>query len=476
MVIERGGFDAIVGNPPFLGAKKLKSALGNDIREWFVEVLAEGERGNADLVAYFIRRAAALLGPCGTLGLIATDTIAQGESLDVGLGWLVRFGGFDLFAAIRSESWPSRSVQLQYAVIWCTHAKLPEQLKRMLDGEMVSAISVQLEPLGRVNRTSYALGENRRTAFVGSYVLGKGFVLSNEEAAQLRRAGEGAVVKPFIIGDDLASRPDLTASRSVIDFFEMSYAESQSFPGALALIDERVRPERQRVDVGGEYVLRKPLPQRWWQYADKRPALYRALTRIDRFIAIPRLSKATQFTFVPTGCVIADSCVAIASDDPAMLAVLSSSMHQGWILAFGTTRSSSVMYSATALYEPFPLPELGRDLASLGTELESARRSVMEQRQLGLTSLYNSVNSPQSHGDPDVDRIRGIQVQIDTATMAAYGWEDISLGHGFHTYRQVERFTVSPAARVEILDRLLELNHERARAEGQDVPDQGALF
>ena len=60
--------------------------------------------------------------------------------------------------------------------------------------------------------------------------------------------------------------------------------------------------------------------------------------------------------------------------------------------------------------------------------------------------------------------------------MAAYGWDDLPLEHGFHTYRQMERFTVSPAARVEMLDRLLEENHRRARDEGQDVPEQGELF
>ena len=100
----------------------------------------------------------------------------------------------------------------------------------------------------------------------------------------------------------------------------------------------------------------------------------------------------------------------------------------------------------------------------------------MLRRELGLTALYNLVNDPAVQGDADVDRMREIHVEVDEATMAAYGWDDLPLEHGFHTYRQMERFTVSPAARVEMLDRLLEENHRRARAEGQDVPDQGELF
>ena len=69
-----------------------------------------------------------------------------------------------------------------------------------------------------------------------------------------------------------------------------------------------------------------------------------------------------------------------------------------------------------------------------------------------------------------------LQIEVDEAVMSAYGWNAIPLDHGFHTYRQLERWTVSPTARIEILDRLLQLNHERARAEGQNVPEQLGTF
>jgi hypothetical protein len=101
----------------------------------------------------------------------------------------------------------------------------------------------------------------------------------------------------------------------------------------------------------------------------------------------------------------------------------------------------------------------------------------MRERQIGLTSLYNLVNNSQLQDDPDVLRIREIHLEVDRAAMEAYDWQDLELDHGFHTYRQMERFTVSAAARVEILDRLLEENHRRARLEGQEVPEQPeALF
>ena len=97
---------------------------------------------------------------------------------------------------------------------------------------------------------------------------------------------------------------------------------------------------------------------------------------------------------------------------------------------------------------------------------------MMLRRNLGLTKLYNLVNDPEitDSADPDVARLRQIHVELDEAVMSAYGWDDVPLEHGFHTYRQMRRWTVSPKARVEILDRLLEENHHRARAQGEAPP------
>lgn len=93
----------------------------------------------------------------------------------------------------------------------------------------------------------------------------------------------------------------------------------------------------------------------------------------------------------------------------------------------------------------------------------------MLRRKLGLTKLYNLVNDP-GYNDTDIALLRQMHVEIDHSVMAAYGWEDVSLDHGFHTYRQMRRWTVSPEARVEILDRLLEENHRRAALQGDAPP------
>jgi hypothetical protein len=117
-------------------------------------------------------------------------------------------------------------------------------------------------------------------------------------------------------------------------------------------------------------------------------------------------------------------------------------------------------------------PEPTEPLDRIGRSLDTERRVIMLRRNLGLTKLYNQVNDPSlaSASEPDVARMRDIHVELDQSVMAAYGWEDVPLNHGFHTYRQMERWTVCPEARVEILDRLLEENHRRAALQRDSVP------
>lgn len=128
-------------------------------------------------------------------------------------------------------------------------------------------------------------------------------------------------------------------------------------------------------------------------------------------------------------------------------------------------------YTPSDVFETFPRPHLTeeseRALETIGRALDEERREIMLRRQLGLTALYNKVNDPAlpDSADPDVARLRIIHRELDQAVMAAYGWDDVPLDHGFHTYRKMTRWTISPAARVEVLDRLLALNHERAAAQ-----------
>jgi len=475
VVIGRGGFDAIIGNPPFLGGKRVSGALGGNFRDWLIYVLAGGTRGNADLVAYFLLRAGRLISSRGSFGLVATNSVAEGDTREVGLARL-EASGLTIFRAIRSRPWPASSASLEYAAVWATANRLRTDVSRIADGEECSSITTYLEPATRVRGTPRRLGENFGICFNGSFVLGSGFVLSSEVAAGFIREIRDHVVEPYLGGEDLNSRPDLTASRFVVNFRDWTESKAKTYADAFAHIEASVKPERQRLNARGEFILRSPLPIRWWQYADKRPALYRTIAPMDRVLAIALTSKAVMPARVRTGQVFAHSLAVFAIADDAGLAMLSSTFHQAWAIKFGSGMKSDPRYTPTDCFETFPRPKPTDRLADAGRALDAERLQIMRRRQLGLTALYKLANDPQIKDDLDIDRIREVHVEVDEATLAAYGWDDLPLDHGFHTYRQMERWTVSPAARVEILDRLLELNYERARAEGQDVPEQGELF
>ena len=462
-VMERGGFDAIVGNPPFLGGMKISPAMGQNLREWFVSVLARNESGNADLVAYFFLRAFSLLNGRGTLGLIATNTVAQGRTRKVGLDQMVNFG-FTITRAIRSRSWPSQGANLEFAAVWGTRGAVSSHTTTICDDVPVPRISSLLEPVGRVKGKPERLTENVGLAFIGCYVLGKGFILESEEAGEwiTEEPRNSEVLFPYLNGEDLNSRPDCSASRWVVDFNERSQEAARQYELPWRHIFDKVRPERVVKDA--EKYPR--MVKEWWKYWNSRPAMRKAIADLDEVLVIARVSKTVMPVRVSTGSVMSEATVVFATDSHAQQAVLSSSFHQYWAIAYGSGMRSDPRYTPSDVFETFPRPEPTPELEAIGRTLDAERREIMLRRELGLTKLYNLINDPglEAGTDPDVDRMRAIHVELDAAVAAAYGWDDLDLTHGFHTYRKMTRWTVPPATRVEILDRLLEENHRRAAA------------
>jgi len=463
VIFDHGGFDVVIGNPPFLGGQKLTGAMGTSVRDWLVNNIAAGRRGSADLVAYFFLRATALLQRKGTLGLIATNTVAQGDSREVGLDAMVE-GGFTITRAIQSRSWPAASANLEYAAVWGTLAEVAQDVPRVAEGIEVRTISTLLEPAGRVEGNPVRLAENTGVGFIGCYVLGMGFVLHPAEAQEwiATDARNAEVLFPYLNGEDLNSRSDASASRWVIDFNARSEAEAATYALPYRRLVEAVRPERQRLNPDGTYALRKPLPERWWQYGEKRPALRNAIADLPEVLVIALVSKTVMPVRVPTDQVFSHKLGVFATGSYGTQAVLSSNLHQAWAMKYGSTMRADVNYSPSDVFETFPRPEATARMERLGRVLHEQRREIMLRRDLGLTKLYNMVNDPAVARDEDVQRLREIHVEIDEATMDAFGWGDLTPDHGYHEYRQLVRWTISPAVRTEVLDRLLLENHQRA--------------
>jgi hypothetical protein len=197
----------------------------------------------------------------------------------------------------------------------------------------------------------------------------------------------------------------------------------------------------------------------------------REISHLDEVLAITLVSKTVMPMRVPNNQVFSHALGVFATDSFADQAVLSSSPHQMWAIKYGGGLRADPRYSGSKVFEKFPRPAPTGRLADIGRMLETKRREIMlrQGREKGLTDLYNLVNDPD-YTDDDIDQMRQIHVELDQAVVDAYGWGDVELGHGFHTYRQMQRWTVSPAARVEILDRLLEENLRRAAAQGEAPP------
>jgi hypothetical protein len=457
-VFEAGGFDAVVGNPPFLGGSKITGAMGVRYREFLVQWIGKGVRGNADLLAYFTLVAHSILNERGQAGLIGTNTIAQGDTREVGLDQLVR-RGVVIRGAIKSEKWPTRAVNLEYAVVWTSQAPLGPKSAAVLDGRSVTAISTGLDEVSRISGVPARLVANRARAFQGSKIYGNGFAMSPSEANTLMEEDprNGDVLFPYLGGEDLNQRPDLSASRWVINFFDWPEERASGYPACWARVDRLVRPERQRRRPDGQFALRKPLPQRWWIYGENRPGLNRAIRNLSHVLVITLHSKTVVPVIVPSRQVFSHALAVFAYSDSVHLAVLTSAHHYWWAITRGSTIRTDLRYTIGDVLETFPQPEGTTRLEVAGAALNTFRSRLMSEGEIGLTLLYNRLHDPNVT-ERDIQHLRDIQVELDLATSAAYGWSDIPLEHAFYGTRQGMRYTVSPAARSQLLDRLLELN------------------
>jgi hypothetical protein len=214
--------------------------------------------------------------------------------------------------------------------------------------------------------------------------------------------------------------------------------------------------------------------QQWWRYWNERVDLYAAMSKLSHVVALTRVSKVVMPVLVHTGQVLSEQCVVFATQDQAVFAFLSSAPHYWWAISKASSMRADLRYTPSDVFETLPLPTLSEEMRSAGQALHEMRSAFMLDRQLGLTKTYNLVHDPDLQ-DSQVRRLRERHVAIDEAVFKAYGWTDLVPAHGHHETRQGVRWTVAPAVQAELLDRLLELNHQRYAEEvAAGLHDKGA--
>jgi len=483
----RSGFDAIVGNPPFLGGQRITGALGTAYRNLLIETLAAGKRGSADLVAYFYLRAFDLLNTPGSFGLLATNTIAQGDTREVGLDQLVERGA-TITRAVPSEPWPG-TTSLEVAKVWVRKGEWRGE--RVLSGAPVRAISPMLVVPGRVVGKPYRLKANEGKSFQGSIVLGMGFVMSPEEAQALiaKDPRNRDVLFPYLNGEDLNSRPDQSPSRWVINFRDWPLDRSADgswewadedrraewrrsgrvpkdypgpvaadYPDCLEIVRTKVKPERERNRYSAS------ARERWWLYERWRPELYTTITGLERVLVASIVTHHWAVAMVPNGQVFAHRLVVFPFDALSWEALLQSTIHEVWARAYSSQLETRLNYSPSDCLETFAFPGNVSELGEVAGRYFPHRSRLNTEQCIGLTALYNDFHC-RSQQYSGIKQLRECHIDIDTSVLEAYGWSDLELHHDFYETKEGIRFTISPAARQEVLDRLLELNHQRYREE-----------
>ena len=482
-VMQDGGFDCVLGNPPFLGGQKLSGSFGENFLNWVKTEYAPAR--SCDLVTYFFRRIYDLLVPKGFQALLATNTIAQGGAREVGLEWILDQGGSINFA-IRAMKWPGIAA-VEVALVALFKGNWTGGL--ILGNKKVEYISSYLDDTKALGKP-FPLKQKEGKNFQGSIVLGKGFLLSPQQAKNLlnKNSNNKNVLFPYLNGEDLNSNPDQSPNRWVINFFNWEEEDCRkNYPDCFEIVERLVKPERMKQnDKGGK--------EKWWQFLRMRGELYKRISHLDRVLVIPETTKYATYSFIETGIVFSHMTKVAIYNKALNFSFLINSFHDLWAWKYSSTLGGTLKYIITDCFETFSFPqnlskETETELEKIGEEYHEFRRQLMLDMQFGLTKINNLFHNAECRIDnvelaknirefksanlqipieeaiQRIEKLRTLHKQMDEAVLKAYGWTDINLAHNFYEVDYLPendrvRYTISPEARKEILKRLLELNHK----------------
>lgn len=432
--------DFVVGNPPFLGNKKLRDVLGAGYVE-AVRAAFPGVPGSADHAMYWWWRSAELLARAEIrrFGFVTTNTITQTFNRAV-VEAALRDLGIALSHALPDHPWYDAGAQVRIAMTVAGRDAGAPAIHAVVVDEAPGHVRVHERPVQEIHgdlstgvrvRSALPLRANAGICSQGVTPLGDGFRLGEADLLRLGVRLPHPVVKPYLIGEYVMKAP---RAEWIIAFDGLSEDEARArYPRLLEHVRREVRPIRE--------VQNDPLARRkWWLFGRSRPGLRRALVELPRYIATSRTSRHRVFVFVPADTLPDTKIVAIATADAAHLAVLSSRVHIAWALRAGGRLGvgNDPTYNHTEVFDPFPFPpQTGPHIATLralGERLDAHRKArQVEQPGLTLTAIYRvlgrlragaelAAGEQRVRDQGQIDILAGIHDAIDRATLDAYGW------------------------------------------------------
>ncbi len=477
---ENGGFDAIVGNPPYAGVVQAGIAFGDRYTDFLRDRFAPAG-GKTDLIAFFFRRAFQLLRENAAAGLIATNTVAQGDTRESGLAQICDAGG-EIYDVDKRIRWPGSASVIVTRILfsrgWSPRPKL-------LNDRPVDRITAFLFHSGGNHNPSKLVCVSAISS-KGVVPYGMGFVFDdgsaeNASIAEMRdllkrEPHSEECIKRFLGGEDLNSLPDLTPERFIIDFDDLDEVAARKWRGAMAIVERMVKPARMRLTTqsGAE-----GLKRFWWRFAYQAKQLTEAKRHLSRVLVTSQTSKYRAFAFIPSSWVVDQKVVGFAQENWEFFCVMQGRMHDAWSTFFGSTMKDDPVYTPSDCFDTFPFPagwQTDAALEAAGREYYEVRAALMVRHNEGLTTTYNRFHNPDE-SDPDIVRLRELHAQMDRAVLAAYGWSDIPTAcefipdyfdepaEGGDPIPKSIRYRWPDAVRDEVLARLLKLNAERAEEE-----------
>lgn len=345
--------DVIVGNPPFLGDKKMRGELGADYTERLRKLYAGKVPGGADLVCYWFHKAREqiLAGNLQRAGLVSTNSIRGGANrkvLDAIADELA------IINAWSDEPWINDGAAVRVSLV-AFAAVLPET-RAWLDGLQVVQINSDLTPSGS-NDSNFNVGaasslvENAKTAFQG-ITKGGSFDISGDQARDWLNCPNphgrpnSEVLKPWQNGMDVTRR---NADNWIIDFSEVAEDDAMLFEIPFAHVVEHVKPERDKVS-------RERRRRIYWQYNETAPSMRKAIACLSRFIVTPEVAKHRVFNWLQKNTVPDKNLVVFARSDDLTFGILHSRFHELWSLRMGTSLEDRPRYTNSTTFETFPFP------------------------------------------------------------------------------------------------------------------------
>jgi SAM-dependent methyltransferase len=435
-------FDACIGNPPYLGAKRMKVEHSveyiNRIRDLFPDV-----SGNADYCVYWFRKAHERMRQGARAGLVGTNTIRQNYSREGGLDYIVANDGV-IFEAVSSIPW-SGEAKVHVSIACWSKGDAP-QTPRLWAGDEEEArevddINSSLSLSVDVSKAK-VIKANRepKRVFQGQTPGHKGFVLSPDEARQLikRDAKNAEVIFPYLTGDDLVGEFKSQPSRFIIDFEARTLVNARTFKAAYARVEQMVRPDREakakaEADKNQAILAANPRAtvnkhhqqanEHWWLHFYDRSDFRQVAATLSRYVICSRISKRPIFDFISPAIRLSDKVQAFAFEDDYSFGILQSNAHWQWWTNRGATLKSDPAYTPNSVFDTFPFPQAPTP-KQVKTVAEAAR-ALHEWRRMKLIELDNLTlrDFYQTLELGGKNPLKDLHAALDKAVLAAYGFD-----------------------------------------------------